>query len=425
MTKKFCKKALLGIIALSWLAMLSLTTVQAVDVEPQPRQRPQVKQPKGNDNQRPEVERPKGNDNQRPEVERPRGNDNLRPEPERPRGNDLISTKVSIDPATVASPEAGEELKIKVAITGGKSVAGYQLSLAYDQSALEYVIIKNGGYLPPGAFTVPPIVSPDSVLFAATSLAGDAKSANGTLAIATFKVLANKDSTIKLANVMLSDAKANKLATLKQHGQVTGQAKPKKPVITQRANGGKSLNINTVISADEGPVTALTTVYKDSAGMAAKAGTFIEYQVKFSHLSSLKVGGAYVHTADGTVLGPTGVVQGMRQQEASKSQWSHQRIALDPISGKKIVAITVGTKVDSAPKGLFSMLVDNIQLTDGDNIVKPIWLSADNTDKEVAGEPYGKLVGVESLNLKVGDDEVSVQSANKMLTSWGKMKTLW
>tara|TARA_B100000809_G_C14889950_1_gene442289 strand:- start:333 stop:563 length:231 start_codon:yes stop_codon:yes gene_type:complete len=73
-------------------------------------------------------------------------------------------------------------------------VTGYQLSLAYDQSALEYVIIKNGGYLPPGAFTVPPIVSPDSVLFAATSLAGDAKSANGTLAIATFKVLANKDS---------------------------------------------------------------------------------------------------------------------------------------------------------------------------------------------------------------------------------------
>mgnify|MGYP001361687210 CR=1 FL=1 len=398
MTKKFCQKALLGIIALSWLAMLSLTTVQAVDVEPQPRQRPQVKQPKGNDNQR--------------------------PEPKQPRGNDLISTKVSIDPAIVVSPEAGEELKIKVAITGGKSVAGYQLSLAYDQSALEYVIIKNGGYLPPGAFTVPPIVSPDSVLFAATSLAGDAKSANGTLAIATFKVLANKDSTIKLANVMLSDAKANKLATLKQHGQVTGQAKPKKPVITQRADGGKSLNINTVISADGGPVTALTTVYKDSAGMAAKAGTFIEYQVKFSHLSSLKVGGAYVHTADGTVLGPTGVVQGMRQQEA-KSQWSHQRIALDPISGKKIVAITVGTKVDSAPKGLFSMLVDNIQLTDGDSIVKPIWLSADNTDKEVAGEPYGKLVGVESLNLKVGDDEVSVQSTNKMLTSWGKMKTLW
>ena len=92
---------------------------------------------------------------------------------------------------------------------------------------------------------------------------------------------------------------------------------------------------------------------------------------------------------------------------------------------RNIVVIIVSPKMVRLPKGLFSMLVDNIQLTDGDSIVKPIWLSADNTDKEVAGEPYGKLVGVESLNLKVGDDEVSVQSTNKMLTSWGKMKTLW
>ena len=330
---------------------------------------------------------------------------------------------LSINPTTIASPEVGEELEIKVTIAGGKSVAGYQLTLAYDQSALEYVIIKNGDYLPPGAFAVPPVASPGSVLFGVTSLAGAAKGADGTLAIATFKVLAKKDSTIKLADVMLSDAGANKLAASKRDGQVEGQTQPKKPVITQRVDGGKSLNINAVISADGGPVTALTAVYKDSAGMVAKAGTFVEYQVKFSRLSSLKVGGAYVHTADGTVLGPTGVVQGMRQQEETKSQWSHQRIALDPIAGKKIVAITVGTKVDSAPKGLFSMLVDNIQLTDGDSIVKPIWLSAEDTDKVIVGEPYDKLVGVESLNLEVDDDEVSVQPAGKMLISWGKVKT--
>ncbi|HHZ92468.1 TPA: hypothetical protein EYN65_18540 [Candidatus Poribacteria bacterium] len=79
------------------LVSLSLTTVQAVDVEPQPRQRPQVKQPKGNDNQRPEVERPRGNDNLRPEPERPRGNDNQRPEPKRPRGNDLINQYQSLN----------------------------------------------------------------------------------------------------------------------------------------------------------------------------------------------------------------------------------------------------------------------------------------------------------------------------------------
>ena len=224
---------------------------------------------------------------------------------------------------------------------------------------------------------------------------------------------------------MLSDAKANKLATLKQHGQVTGQAKPKKQVITQRADGGKSLNINTVISADGGPVTALTTVYKNSASMAAKAGTFIEYQVKFSHLSSLKVGGAYVHTDDGTVLGSTGGCP----RYASTGSFQEPMVAPADRSGSDFrqedSCYHSGYQSRFGPKGLFSMLVDNIQLTDGDNIVTPIWLSADNTDKEVEGEPYGKLVGVESLNLKVDDDEVSVQSANKMLTSWGKMKTLW
>ena len=78
-----------------------------------------------------------------------------------------------------------------------------------------------------------------------------------------------------------------------------------------------------------------------------------------------------------------------------------------------------------AAKGLFSMLVDNIQLTDGNSIVKPIWLSAENIDKVIVGEPYGKLVGVEGVNLKVDDDEVSVQPADKMLISWAKVKTGW
>ena len=58
---------------------------------------------------------------------------------------------VSIDPATIASPEVGQELDIKVQIADGKGVAGYQFTLSYDQSALEYNTIKNGDYLQPGA----------------------------------------------------------------------------------------------------------------------------------------------------------------------------------------------------------------------------------------------------------------------------------
>ena len=137
----------------------------------------------------------------------------------------------------------------------------------------------------------------------------------------------------------------------------------------------------------------------------------------------MKSGGVYVHTADGIVLGTTDVIQGMRHQEATTSGWSHQQILLDPIASKKIVAITVGTRVESAPKGLFSMLVDNIQLTDGNTIIKPIWLSRDRATEVVKGEIYGKLVGVDQLNLGIANDEVAVYPQGKVLTSWGRIKS--
>jgi hypothetical protein len=300
------------------------------------------------------------------------------------------------------------------------------LKLAYDKTVLEYINIKNGDYLPEDfakVFDVEPVVSPGSVLYGAAAIGNVAKVADGTLATAAFKVLSRKDSAIRLSEVLLSDGNAQEIAVTTQGGQVTGKVAPRKPVITERADGGKSLNVNTVITANGLPVTALTPIYQDKTGITAKAGTLIEYQVKFSQLSVLKSGGVYVHTADGIVLGTTDVIQGMRHQEATTSGWSHQQIALDPIASKKIVAITVGTRVETAPKGLFSMLVDNIQLTDGNTIIKPIWLSRDRATEAVKGEIYGKLVGVDQLNLGIANDEVAVYPQGKVLTSWGRIKS--
>ena len=130
----------------------------------------------------------------------------------------------------------------------------------------------------------------------------------------------------------MSDGNAQEIAVTTQGGQVTGKVAPRKPVITERADGGKSLNVNAVITTNGLPVTALTPIYQNKTGIIAKAGTLIEYQVKFSQLSVLKSGGVYVHTADGIVLGTTDVIQGMRHQEATTSGWSHQQIALDPIA---------------------------------------------------------------------------------------------
>ena len=129
---------------------------------------------------------------------------------------------VSIDPATVDSPAAGESLTVNINITGGMNVAGYEVTLTFDSTALSYVSIANGDYLPAGAFAVPPVVTDTSAKLAATSLAGTA-SGDGTLATATFMVVEAKDSAIELEAVV-SDPAASAIAVTVQGSMVTGPA---------------------------------------------------------------------------------------------------------------------------------------------------------------------------------------------------------
>ena len=52
---------------------------------------------------------------------------------------------VSVDPATVESPAVGEQLMVNINIMGGAGVAGYQVTVNFDPTALSYV--SDGGYL--------------------------------------------------------------------------------------------------------------------------------------------------------------------------------------------------------------------------------------------------------------------------------------
>ena len=130
---------------------------------------------------------------------------------------------VSIDPAEMASPAAGGEFSVNIKITNGSGVAGYDVTIAFDTTALEYVEIKNADYLPAGAFAAPQI-SGDRVTLAATSLSGAAAATSGTLAVLTFKVVAVKPSRLELTEVILSDSAANPLAVTKQDGEVVVRA---------------------------------------------------------------------------------------------------------------------------------------------------------------------------------------------------------
>ena len=86
---------------------------------------------------------------------------------------------VSVEPAEVESPAAGEELMVSINISGGADVAGYQVTVSFDPTALSYVSGGNATYLPAGAFETPTAATDSSVTIAAASLGGPAAAADG------------------------------------------------------------------------------------------------------------------------------------------------------------------------------------------------------------------------------------------------------
>ncbi len=130
---------------------------------------------------------------------------------------------VSIDPASIESPAAGEQLTLNIKITGGMNVAGYQVTVTFDSTALSDASIANGDYLPTGAFVAPLPATDTSVGLGATAI-GATSEGDGTLATVTFTVVEVKDSTIGLTNVLISDPNAAAIDATVQGGMVTGPA---------------------------------------------------------------------------------------------------------------------------------------------------------------------------------------------------------
>ena len=140
----------------------------------------------------------------------------------------VLAQQVSISPASVESPAVGGQFTVSLEIQGGQNVAGYQVTVAFDTSALRYKESANGDYLPAGAFFVPPTVSGNQVTLAATALSGES-SGNGTLATLTFEVVAVKASTLTLSEVVLSDGAGVGSQPQVENGQITSPTSPPPP----------------------------------------------------------------------------------------------------------------------------------------------------------------------------------------------------
>ena len=82
------------------------------------------------------------------------------------------------------------------------NVAGYEVTVTFDSTALGDVSIVNADYLPEGAFIVPAVVTETSAKLAATAIGAMAEG-DGTLATVTFTVVEAKASAIGLDAIIL------------------------------------------------------------------------------------------------------------------------------------------------------------------------------------------------------------------------------
>jgi len=122
----------------------------------------------------------------------------------------LIDTRIGITVLSVDSPAIGDQLTLKVDITSGENVTGFQAKVIFDATALRYVNSYNGDYLPNNSFFVDPVIEGNVVTLGATSLA-DSSSGDGTLATLTFEFIAIKESTLSLPEAAIVDSEGKRL----------------------------------------------------------------------------------------------------------------------------------------------------------------------------------------------------------------------
>ena len=139
------------------------------------------------------------------------------------------------------SPAAGQHLTLNLNITGGENIAGYQATVEFDATKLRFVSSENSDYLPTGTFAVPAIVKGNTVIIAATSLAGE-KTGDGTLVTLTFEVRAAEASTLTITEALLTDPDGNIYHPQVESGQIIEPDKLKADV-----NGDGTVNIQDLV----------------------------------------------------------------------------------------------------------------------------------------------------------------------------------
>ena len=138
----------------------------------------------------------------------------------------IAAAQVEISTVSSANnPAVGDQIEVSINIAGASNVAGYDFTLTFDPTKLEFIGIENADFLPTGAFKLSPTVGNGSVQFAAAAATGTDKR-NGTLAVATFRVLATTETTIRFESVEIGNQAAQTITIASIAGATINRAAP-------------------------------------------------------------------------------------------------------------------------------------------------------------------------------------------------------
>ena len=126
---------------------------------------------------------------------------------------------VGIVPASIESPNVGEQFAIAVVTTNARNVRGYRLSVQFDPEALRYVSWQQGTYLSGDVFAAPATIEADRISFVAAAPM-KAESTQGLLLTVTFEVVTTKASMLSLNDVMLVSSEGIGLPAKTENGEV-------------------------------------------------------------------------------------------------------------------------------------------------------------------------------------------------------------
>ena len=132
---------------------------------------------------------------------------------------------VSITPASIASPDIGEQFTISIDIANAEYVAGYQVTLQFDAEAVRYISWEQGTYLEGILIDVPPKIGTDEITLASTAQMA-VEATEGTLLTITFEVAAIKTSVLSLTEVVLASAAGVSLPLTIQDAEIVEPSTP-------------------------------------------------------------------------------------------------------------------------------------------------------------------------------------------------------